>query len=482
MNPRASNLRAGARAEYDAVVVGSGPNGLVAAVTLAMAGWKVLVVEAASEPGGGTRSAELTRPGMIHDVCSAIHPLALASEALRSLPLAQHGLEWVHPPVAAAHPLDGGRAGLLFRSVTETADHLGADADAYRKLVEPLLDMDLVDSLLAPLGVPKAPLRLAQYGLVGIRSAEHVGRSRFATDEAQGLLAGMAAHSMLSLKEPSTAGYGLMLMMLGHLVGWPLARGGSRAISAALVSLLEVYGGRVECDRPIGSLDDLPAARATLFDVSPAQLVAICGDAMPARYRRGLERFRRGPGVWKVDWALDGPVPWSNPDAGRAATVHVGGTLAEVATAEDEVCRGKHPERPFVLYVQTSQFDRTRAPDGGETGWAYCHVPNGSEVDMTDRIEAQIERFAPGFRDRIVERHVMGPAAMERHNPNYLGGDINGGNADLRQFAARPVPSLAPWRTPVDGVYLCSASTPPGGGVHGMCGLHAARTVLRDHR
>ena len=466
--------------EYDATIVGTGPNGLVAAVTLARAGWRVLAVEAAPTPGGGTRSSELTRPGLVHDVCSAIHPLGVASEAMRNLPLADHGLEWVQPEIAAGHPLDGGRAGLLYPSLDRTVAGLGTDGEAYRRLLGPLVRQDLVDSLLSPLSIPSAPVALARYGLAGILPLDRLARSRFSTDEAKALLAGLAAHSMLSLRSPITAGYGLMLGLLGHLVGWPMAKGGSQAIADALVSLLEAHGGTVECGRPIRSLDELPPSRATIFDVTPSQLIAICGDRMPDRYRRRLASFRRGPGVWKVDWALDGPVPWTNPDLHRTATVHLGGTLEEIVEAEGEVIAGRHPERPYVLYVQTSQFDRSRAAAGGETGWAYCHVPNGSTVDMTDRIEAQVERFAPGFRDRIVERHVMGPAAMQAHNANYLGGDINGGMANLRQFVARPTLSLHPWRTPMPGIYLCSSSTPPGGGVHGMCGLHAARAALSD--
>ncbi|MGZ6965616.1 MAG: phytoene desaturase family protein, partial [Acidimicrobiia bacterium] len=363
-----------------------------------------------------------------------------------------------------------------------TAAGLGPDAAAYERLFSPFVRQDLIDELLDPMSLPHAPIPLARFGLVGIRSAVGLASSRFETDEARGLFAGVAAHSMLSLRSIPTAGYGLLIAVLGHLVGWPMARGGSRAIATSLISLLEAHGGTVECDRPVRSLDELPDAHAILLDLTPRQVVEIAGDRLPARYRRRLERFRYGPGVWKVDWALDGPPPWTNPACARAATVHLGGTLAEIADAEDEVQRGRHPERPYVLFAQQSQFDDTRAPHGTQTAWAYCHVPNGSELDMTDRIEAQVERFAPGFRDRIIGRHVMGPGAMQRHDANYLGGDINGGIADLRQFVGRPVLSPTPWATPVDGLYLCSSSTPPGGGVHGMCGYRAATTVLKAER
>ena len=473
-----------ARTTREAVVVGSGPNGLTAAVTLARAGWKVKVVEAAAAPGGGTRSEELTLPGYTHDVCSAVHPLCLGSPALRDLPLEAHGLRWIQPDAPLAHPLGGGRVALLERSVDATAEGLGrADGVAYRRLMEPLVGdgVRLVDSLLAPLSFPSAPpLVLARYGLNGIRSARALAMSRFEGDQARALMAGLAAHSMLPLNAPVTAGYGLMLGLLGHLVGWPIAEGGSQAIATSLVSLLEAHGGELELEHRVRSLDELPPSAVVLLDLTPRQLLAVAGDRLPSRYRGAMGRYRYGPGVFKVDWALDGPIPWSAPDCARAATVHVGGPLDDVVASEAAVGHRRHSERPFVLLAQPTLFDPSRAPAGGHTAWAYCHVPHGSTVDMTAAIEAQVERFAPGFRDRIVGRHVMGPAAMEHHDANYIGGDINGGVADLRQFIARPVLSPRPWATPIDGVYLCSSSTPPGGGVHGMCGWSAARCVLRD--
>jgi phytoene dehydrogenase-like protein len=447
------------------------------------------VYEAASRAGGGTRSEELTIPGAIHDVCSAIHPLAVGSPAFREIAatgaLTEHGLEWIHSDVPLAHPLDGGRAALLHRSLDDTATGLGDDASAYRRLFGPFVKagFGLTDGLLSPLTIPpKHPLTMARYGTVGLLPAHSVARHGFHTDEARALFAGLAGHSMLSLTAPVTAGYGVMLGVLAHLVGWPLARGGSQQIADALVGVLVSLGGRVECDHRVESLAELPVNDAVLLDVTPRQVIALAGSALPSRYRRALVGYRYGAGVFKVDWALDGPIPWTNPDCGRAATVHLGGTLAQVTAAEAEVHAGRLPERPYVLLAQQSLFDASRAPAGRHTAWAYCHVPNGSTVDMTARIEAQVDRFAPGFRDRIVGRHTMNTAAMEAHDANYIGGDINGGIADLRQFVARPTLGLHPWRTPLAGVYLCSSSTPPGGGVHGMCGWHAAHEVLRSVR
>jgi phytoene dehydrogenase-like protein len=470
--------------EFDAVVVGAGPNGLVAAATLGAAGRRVLLVEGAAAVGGGTRSEQLTLPDFVHDVCSAIHPLGAASPAMRALRLAEHGLEWIHPDAPLAHPLDHGRAAFLERDVDQTASAFGADARIYRRLVAPFVSSGdaLVDSLMSPLDVPpRHPWLLARYGAIGIRSVTGITR-RFATDEPAALLSGLAGHSMLALQSPITAGFGLFLGVLAHHVGWPLAKGGSAAIADAIAAVVVASGGTIVTDHRVVSLRDLPPARATLLDLTPRQVLTIDDGRLPAGYRRTLERFRYGPGAFKIDWALDGPVPWTNPGILRAATVHLGGTAAEIASSESDVHRGRHAERPYTLFAQPSLFDPTRAPAGKHTAWAYCHVPHGSTTDMTGAIEAQVERFAPGFRDLVLARHIMGPAALEAHDGNYVGGDINGGTTDVRQFFARPRLSLHPWATPVAGLYLCSSSTPPGGGVHGMCGWHAARLALHRDR
>jgi phytoene dehydrogenase-like protein len=468
----------------DAIVVGSGPNGLAAAIALAQAGRSVLVVEAAETPGGGARSAELTLPGFVHDVCSAVHPWPLASPFLRTLPLAEHGVELVHPPAPLAHPFDDGTATVLERSLEATGSSLGADADAWRRLIGPLVRSsdDLLAAALAPPFPPRHPLVLARLGRTGLRSAAGLARSRFDGERARALFAGLAAHSMLPLRARASASFGLMLAVVAHAFGWPVVRGGSQRLVDGLVSYFRSLGGEVETGRMVESLEELEPARVVLLDLTPRGLLAVAGSRLPSRYRRRLQRYRYGPGVFKLDLALDGPVPWASPECARAGTVHVGGTLEEIAAAEEAVARGEVPERPFVLVAQQSLFDRTRAPSGKHTLWTYCHVPSGSTVDMTDRIERQIERFAPGFRELVLARSVMSAVDLERYNPNYVGGDINGGLQDLRQLLARPAPRLVPYSTPDPSLFICSSATPPGGGVHGMCGYFAAQAALRSLR
>jgi phytoene dehydrogenase-like protein len=465
----------------DVVVVGSGPNGLAAAIALARAGRSVRVLEQADTAGGGLRSEALTLDGFVHDVCSAIHPLALASPFLRSVPLAERGVEWIQPKAALAHPLDDGTAAVLERSLEATAAGLGADEAAWRKLFAPYLRAPeaLVDAILAPVPT-RHPLRLARFGLYGLLPAASLARRTFAGGRARALYAGSAAHSMLPLEAPGTSFFGLLLTLLGQWVGWPLARGGSQSIADALASYLRSLGGDVELNHPVSSLEELHEARTVMLDVTPRQFLALAGDRLQGRYRRALERFRYGPGVFKLDWALAGPIPWSAPECARAATVHLGGTLEELVISERAPWRGTASARPFVLLAQPSLFDSARAPEGKHTAWAYCHVPSRSPIDMTERIEAQVERFAPGFRDLVLARSAMTAVELERHDPNYVGGDINGGAATLRQLVARPVARLSPYATPLDAVFLCSSSTPPGGGVHGMCGFNAAQAALRS--
>jgi phytoene dehydrogenase-like protein len=468
-------------APVDVVVVGAGPNGLAAAIEVARAGCSVLVIEAADTVGGGTRTAELTRPGFHHDVCSAIHPLAAGSPFLRSVPLAEHGCELVQPEVPLVHPLDGGRAGVLERSMAATASGAGADGEAWEQLFGPLVERwDRIEGhVLGPVvRVPRHPLALARFGVHAVRSAEAVA-DRFDTDVVRALFAGLAAHSFLPLDRPLTGSFGLLLGGMAHVHGWPVVRGGSQRLADALAAYLRVLGGEVVTGWRVRSLDELPPHRAVLADVTPSQLAAMAGHRASGRGRRRLARFRYGPGACKVDYALDGPVPWASEEARRAGCLHLGGTLEEIAAAEREVAAGRHPDRPFVLVGQQSIVDDQRAPAGQHTLWAYAHVPNGSTLDASEQITAQIERFAPGFRDVVLDQHVMTAADFERYNPTYVGGDISGGSHAGLQAVLRPWAALDPYRTPVEGVFLCSASTPPGGGVHGMCGSHAARSALR---
>jgi len=471
--------------DHDAIVVGAGPNGLAAAIFLARAGLRVLVLEAMGTPGGAARSGELTLPGFTHDLGSAIHPMAAGSPFFRSLGLEEHGLQWVQPEIPLAHPLegDGNNAAALARSIGETADGLGGDGAAYKRLMGPIAGRweEIAAEILQPmLHLPLHPVLLAQFGARTLWPARWVIRHWFRHEPARALLAGLAAHSFLPFGAPGSAAIGIVLGMMGHAVGWPFPRGGAQSLTGALLACLRQAGGEVECDSPVRSLADLPPARAVLLDVSPWQFLQLAGGRLPVGYRNALQRFQHGPGVFKIDYALDAPVPWLDATCRRAGTVHIGGTAAEIAASEQSVAQGTIPDRPFVLGAQHTLFDTTRAPAGKHTFWAYCHIPFGSIFDMTSRIEAQIERFAPGFRERVLARHVMGPERMLEWNPNLDGGDISGGANTLWQLLARPILSPTPYRTPLPGVYLCSASTPPGGGVHGMCGFNAARAAYAD--
>lgn len=469
------------KAAYDAVVVGAGPNGLAAAITLAQTGRSVIVYEAKETVGGGMRSAELTLPGFVHDICSAIHPLGLGSPFFRELPLEQHGLSWIHPEILLAHPFEDGSAAALHRSIEATGKSLGEDAEAYSGLMEVLVDdwQKIADGILGPLRPPRYPLALIGFGLLAIRSAEGLARKAFEGEKARGFFAGLAGHSMIELDKAGTAAFGLVLAMLGHAVGWPIPRGGTQCLANALACHLQSLGGEIVTGRYIQSLEELPHTRAILCDVTPKQLLAMAEDRLPDAYRRKLEGYRYGPGVFKIDWALDGPIPWRAGACRQTGTVHVGGTLEAITASEKAVWQGKHPEKPYVLLAQQSLFDDSRAPQGKHTAWAYCHVPNGSNLDMTEAITDQIERFAPSFRDIILAKHTFTATGMEEYNPNYVGGDINGGVQDLRQLFTRPVARLVPYSTPVKDLFLCSSSTPPGGGVHGMCGYHAAQAVMK---
>ena len=463
-----------------AAVIGAGPNGLAAGIVLARAGVDVTLYERADVPGGGLCSAELTLPGFLHDVCSAVHPLGVSSPFFRTLELQRHGLEWIHPPAPLAHPLDDGTAVMLERSVSETGQNLGIDGAAYRRIVGRLeRNWDrLLPQVLGPPRLPADPLPVVEFGLRGLQAARAFAETKFQWVRARALFAGLAAHSLLPLEKRPSGALGLMLGVAAHAAGWPFPRGGSYRMAAALAACLKSAGGRIVTGRTILSLEELPDASMILCDLTPRQVLAIAGPRLRPSFREKLERYRYGPGAFKLDWALDGPIPWKAPGCGRAGTVHLGGTLEEIAASERAAWENRPSERPFVLLSQPSLFDPTRAPHGKHTAWAYCHVPHSSDADMTARVEAQVERFAPGFRSRILARSVLPPAALQQHNPNLVGGDINGGVQDLGQLFLRP--TVLTYSTPTRGLYLCSSSTPPGGGVHGMCGYFAAIRALRD--
>jgi phytoene dehydrogenase-like protein len=467
--------------DYDAIVVGSGPNGLAAAITLQQAGLSVLLIEAKKTIGGGLRSAELTLPGFIHDVCSAIHPLAACSPFFKSLPLEQHGLEFIHPPVVAAHPFDDGNAAALFHSIEQTAQALNGDEKSYIELMKPLVDdwQKILGDILSPLHFPKHPVPMVRFGLKAITSASHLAK-RFHSKKAKGLWAGVAAHSIQPLSHIATSAMGLVLMIAAHSDGWPFPKGGSNAIANALASYFISLGGKIETDFYIRSLNQLPSSQVLFFDVNPKQLLEIAGYKFSSIYKWQLNRFRYGMGVFKIDWALDGPIPFAAEVCRHSATVHLGNSFEEIALSEKLVSQGQHPEKPFVLLAQPSLFDASRAPEGKHTAWAYCHVPNGSEKDMTEQIEKQVERFAPGFKNLILGKHVMNTAQLEEYNPNYAGGDIAAGMMNIGQLFTRPALRWSPYKTSAKGIYICSSSTPPGPGVHGMCGYHAAKRALKD--
>jgi len=465
---------------YDAVVVGAGPNGLSAAIALARKGYSVCLLEANETAGGGARSAALTLPGYIHDTCSAIHPLAAGSPFISRLPLAQYGLEFINPPAALAHPFDDGSAAMLYRSLDTTAKSLGSDGIPYKRLIGPMVEpwSDLASDLLAPLGLPRHPLRMARFGFYGFRSAQSLAGAMFKEERTRALFGGLAAHSFLPLHRLATSAFALVLGTLAHAVGWPMIKGGAQRLSDALAKYFQELGGELITGYRVKRLRELPATRVLLFDLTPRQLLEIAGQELPQAFRRKLQSFRYGPAAYKMDWALSGPVPWKAKECLEAATVHVGGSLSEIAAAELAPWQGKCSDKPFLILSQPSLFDRERAPNGKQTLWGYCHVPNSSDFEMTERIEQQIERFAPGFRELILARNVLSPAKLEAQNANLVGGDINGGVQDLGQLFTRP--TLRLYSTPLKWMYLCSSSTPPGGGVHGMCGYHAAQRAIRQ--
>jgi phytoene dehydrogenase-like protein len=468
--------------EYDIVVVGSGPNGLSAAITLQQAGLKTILIEAASTVGGGMRSAELTLPGYTHDICSAIHPLAASSPFLSSLPLQKFGLEFIQPVIAAAHPFDDGSAAILLHSIQDTSSGLGEDERAYQNLVDPLVKdwPRIVADVLGPFHFPEHPLAMARFARWAIQPAGKLIRNQFKGEKARGLFAGMAAHGMLPFPKMVSSAAGIVLMIQAHRNGWPMVKGGTQQMANAMGAYFVSLGGEIQCGFRVDRMQDLPEARAVLFDLAPKQILKIAGQGFSSFYQNQLQKYRYGMGVFKVDWALDAPIPFLAEDCRKAGTVHLGESFAEIAANENMTMHGGHPEKPFVILAQQTLFDPSRAPAGKHTAWAYCHVPTGSAVDMKTAIEKQVERFAPGFRERILSTHTLNAEQLEVYNPNYVGGDINGGVQDMRQLFTRPALRRSPYRCSGKGIYICSASTPPGGGVHGMCGYHAAKRVLRD--
>jgi len=468
--------------KYDAVIVGSGPNGLAAGIVLQQAGLTTLIVESKPTIGGGMRSAELTLPGYVHDVCSAIHPFGVGSPFLQSLPLHEFGLEWVYPEAAVAHPFDDGRAVLLKKSIEETAQQFGEGAQAYKELMQPIVAHwdKIAPDFLGPLGLPRYPIKFTSFGLKAIQSAKSIAFRHLKEPYSRGFFAGIAGHSILPLDKLVSSGIALVLGALGHKVGWPFPKGGAQKLADAMAKYYKSLGGSVQTDMEVQAIGDIPSHRAVLFDITPRQLLQLDGLVFPSLYRKQLENYKYGPGIFKIDWALSEPIPFKAKDCLKAATIHLGGTFEEISHAEILPWQGKHADKPYVLLVHQTPFDPSRAPEGQHTAWAYCHVPNGSTVDMTECIEQQMERFAPGFKDTVLARHTMNTAEVNHYNANYIGGDIIGGAATLSQLFTRPAIRWSPYTTPQKGVYICSSATPPGGGVHGMCGYHAARRVLHD--